>query len=231
MQTNYPAIEGFDDATRARLMLYQSGQLVHAPAAGVGLQPLDATLTALAGLNSTAGFVVQTGADTFTKRDIDGTTNEIGVLNSNGVAGNPTISLSANIDASKAFRRGNVLATVSQSGGTPTGGLIERGSNANGEYVRFADGTQVCWNGSLGTLSTDEATGNVFRSAATITWTFPVAFSATPICTANILSASATARWPVTFNPTTTTVVVRQFASVSSATGMNNGATAIGRWF
>ncbi|MCG7624395.1 hypothetical protein [Epibacterium sp. Ofav1-8] len=38
----------------------------------------------------------------------------------------------------------NLLGTVSQSGGTPTGAVIERGSNANGEYVRFADGTQIC---------------------------------------------------------------------------------------
>jgi len=38
----------------------------------------------------------------------------------------------------------NILGTVSQSAGTPTGAVIERGSNANGEYIRFADGTQIC---------------------------------------------------------------------------------------
>ena len=31
-------------------------------------------------------------------------------------------------------------------GGVPTEAIIERGSNANGEYVRFADGTQICTN-------------------------------------------------------------------------------------
>ncbi|HHZ7017143.1 TPA: pyocin knob domain-containing protein [Pseudomonas aeruginosa] len=44
----------------------------------------------------------------------------------------------------KQFDTSNILGTVSQSGGAPTGAIIERGSNANGEYVRFADGTQIC---------------------------------------------------------------------------------------
>ncbi|WP_303698689.1 phage tail protein [Pseudomonas aeruginosa] len=44
------------------------------------------------------------------------------------------------------FHNRNILGTVSQSGGVPTGAIIERGSNANGEYVRFADGTQICTN-------------------------------------------------------------------------------------
>lgn len=35
----------------------------------------------------------------------------------------------------------NILGTVSQSSGVPTGAIIERGSNSNGEYVKFADGT------------------------------------------------------------------------------------------
>ena len=42
------------------------------------------------------------------------------------------------------FTTDNILGTVSQSGGVPTGGIIQRGSNSNGEFVRFADGTQIC---------------------------------------------------------------------------------------
>lgn len=44
------------------------------------------------------------------------------------------------------FTQDSVIGPVSQSGGKPTGGVIERGNNANGDYVRFADGTQLCTN-------------------------------------------------------------------------------------
>ncbi|TPK38708.1 hypothetical protein [Mesorhizobium sp. B2-5-3] len=55
----------------------------------------------------------------------------------------PNGNISATLTADKAFRQGNILATVAQSGGVPTGGLIESGSNANGSYARFANGTQI----------------------------------------------------------------------------------------
>jgi hypothetical protein len=40
----------------------------------------------------------------------------------------------------------NLLGTVAESSGTPTGAVIEYGTNANGEYTRWADGTQICTN-------------------------------------------------------------------------------------
>lgn len=59
---------------------------------------------------------------------------------------------------------GNILGTVSEASGVPTGALVERGSNANGEYVRFADGTQLC---------SHRLTSS---SGGAVSWGFPAVF-------------------------------------------------------
>lgn len=44
--------------------------------------------------------------------------------------------------------RSDMVGTVAQTGGQPTGAVVESGANANGEFTRWADGTQICTNGN-----------------------------------------------------------------------------------
>ena len=59
-------------------------------------------------------------------------------------------------DWSALVTRAETVGTVAQSGGVPTGAVIESGSNANGAYTRWADGTQICTNGGS-SITTDPA--------------------------------------------------------------------------
>lgn len=52
------------------------------------------------------------------------------------------------LDWFEIYTQKTVVGTVSQSGGTPTGAIIETGTNANGTFVKFADGTMICHNGN-----------------------------------------------------------------------------------
>ena len=80
------------------------------------------------------------GAGTFSIVSPDSNTNR--TLTLPDEAGK--ILSTGNNDPAEVFKQSNILGTVSQSGGVPTGAIIERGSNANGEFVKYADGTMIC---------------------------------------------------------------------------------------
>lgn len=62
-----------------------------------------------------------------------------------------------------------MVSNLTQTSGTPTGGSIESGSNTNGTYIKFPDGTMIC---NIHVLENRSATG--VRATAV---TFPQAFA------------------------------------------------------
>jgi hypothetical protein len=125
------------------------------------------------------------------------------------------------------FHQGTLLGAVSQSGGVPTGRVIERGSNANGEYVRFADGTQIC-TAVAAAVETSTAAGPIYMHSNLLTWVFPASFLSAPGVSGGGGNA---ARWLGINAPSVGNVQYRVYSYAASGTLSAPGLTAIGRWF
>lgn len=132
-------------------------------------------------------------------------------------------------DWSELYHQGSVVGTVSQTAGKPTGAIIERGSNANGEYVKFADGTMICTHGYAAALTmTAYGTGGIYKG--TFTWTFPATFSGAPAMSGTGVDQGT--HGFVGGSPGSgTSMAVAYYSTSSSVTSSNIKLTAIGRWF
>jgi len=110
----------------------------------------DNVLTAIGKLQAKAAAAVTAlgqKAASGTNSDIKSLTGLTTALSvgQGGTGVTTTAALLSALLAAGAFGKSNILGSVGQSGGVPTGAIIERGSNAAGEYTRFADGTQICY--------------------------------------------------------------------------------------
>lgn len=131
----------------------------------------------------------------------------------------------------KLFDSANLLGTVSQSGGVPTGAVIERGSNANGEYVRFADGTQICTQTIAVSSGVQTAFGSLFVSD-NYSWTFPAAFAVAPAVGGNGAALITTVLLGLGTSATSeTSTSIRLMRGASTATAGSANVLAVGRWF
>lgn len=130
--------------------------------------------------------------------------------------------------------RSNLLGTVSQSGGVPTGAIIESGSNANGRYVKFADGTMICTQFiSLANNGLSfEKNNNSSNWWALKTFTFPAAFITDPKgLSASVKNDTGLGWASVRYGDIYTIQISIYDDSDRSGQPITCSYAAIGRWF
>ena len=153
-----------------------------------------------------------------------------------GQSGQPIqFEVKPNVNGDDVLTRPDIVGTVSQSGGVPTGAIIQRGSNANGEWVRYADGTQICtYRNDNIDVNFNQNRGDGWVQAELGDFTFPSAFSATPsfIGATNDRNATAFLSFGSEPNPTQWRNLA-SFAkrSSGSVSGQRISLIAIGRWY
>ena len=134
-------------------------------------QPLDAELTAIAGLAST-GLIARTGAGTAAVRTITGTTDQITVTNGDGVAGNPTFALPTALTSINSITASAATDLTLTAG---SGSMSVRLQPTGGGIVSVGDGGSGNW-AVIQTLPTNAAASSAYSSAplGTVTNTNPI---------------------------------------------------------
>lgn len=108
------------------------------------------------------------------------------------------------------------------------------GSNENGSWIKYPDGTMICyWQSGVpggGTGGVNVAANSV----TTFTRVFPQTFSSEPVVTPILMSGSSSAAVGYisvsTWNVTTSQFQVRFYSKDSASREPNYGYMAIGRW-
>jgi hypothetical protein len=130
-----------------------------------------------------------------------------------------------------AYAKTNILGTVSQASGVPTGAVIETGTNANGTYTKYADGTMICTGASAGTVTTSTVNGTVYYGTVGIP-VFPATFSTAPKVSYSSERNANFFSWVAQNTGATTTAPASVYVcSLVSTAVAGVSYIAIGRWF
>jgi len=106
--------------------------------------------------------------------------------------------------------------------------IVESGSNANGNYLRFSDGTQICYYSGTKTIGINNAYGSLFQGS--YTYSFPKKFASTPAVAIGRTQWGTGASWGSVGYVTTSSVTLRFIDAFSrTAASTDISYIAIGR--
>jgi hypothetical protein len=132
-------------------------------------------------------------------------------------------------DWQQVYHQGNAVGTVQQSAGAVTGAIVERGTNANGEYVRFADGTQICWFTKGSDSQLTGSSGGLFWAQEICI--FPAIFVDTPAVSPNALDVSSGLYWGTASGIPSATSFTFEAIGTSDGGSYRLSYLAIGHWY
>lgn len=112
------------------------------------------------------------------------------------------------------------------------GTIQESGNNSNGNYIKFTDGTMICYNRETITTSINSSYGSLYKSDSIILSDFPVEFIDIP--SVSIYCDGSYSAFVVNWLPSTKSnvgeqILVRINNTVSNVK-FNIGYIAIGKW-
>lgn len=150
--------------------------------------------------------------------------------------------LQTNTDGSAKLARGNLgattqdILTVDAAGKstTPvmpfvgTAPIVESGSNANGSWVKWADGTMICIGGYSAAITMGLYITGLYFGNATVT--FPAAFYGAPLVLMGPAQDQTSNGWCNVGAASTTTCSLGYYSKTVTVSSTNIGYAAIGRW-
>lgn len=186
---------------------------------------------ALALARTVSGFDITKSYDLRVEvADIYNTTIVLGVISS----GQVTMSWGrTGVGVGKVWEQGSLDAEGEIfTAGKRVTAIHEMGENANGSYIKYVDGTMMCWlSVSPTTVSLTSAYGSFYTG--TYTWTFPSTFVGSPSVQCSAFRWGTSAGFgTIAGAPSTTSVTLRglDIAVRNTGTATYISAFAIGRW-
>lgn len=127
-------------------------------------QDEDATLTALAALDTSTGILVQTGTDTFAKRSLVAPADGFTISDAGGVGGDPTFALADDLAAVEG------LATTGYAVRTAADTWATRSISGTAGNVDVTNGDGVASNTSINLATVTAGSGGTFQKFTTDTF-------------------------------------------------------------
>jgi hypothetical protein len=181
---------------------------------------------------STDSILLALGKLQATKADLSGTNKTVSIAQ--GGTGAATVVDARTALGLKKAALADIVGTVSQSSGVPTGSIIEPGTTANGTFTKFADGTMICRSSTVyASTSILAVAGAVFNGSPAPSQVYPAAFVGVP-ATNQYFEPSTGQVWAATTGVSTSSLwsAVYPFSQVQvSSLSLTLHRIAYGRWF